>query len=328
MLPYWDWTTNRAMPAPFTDSTPGNPLYTTHRGPGINTGALLPTSAVAYAGDMTDIPFASFSPDLEGTPHGAVHVACGGWMGQIPTAGQDPIFWLHHCNIDRLWDAWIRAGGGRADPTGAWLSQTFSYFDETGTEVSVPMSRSVDPCASLGYSYVSRFVIRPWPWPLINLLLEEYAAQIRAAPDAPSAQAELGDAPARLVLPLRAPPTAVAPRYFLVFDEIAVGNPEGYYEIYFDAPEGRPLDPQGPNYAGNLVLFGLTKRELAVKHGDMQMPPPRRVFDITRKLRQLSQGGASAPQTLTITLALRTTEGAKPEPGIRAHVGRVQLIAG
>ena len=49
MLPYWDWTTNRAMPAPFTDSTPGNPLYTTHRGAGINGGALLPTSAVNYS---------------------------------------------------------------------------------------------------------------------------------------------------------------------------------------------------------------------------------------------------------------------------------------
>lgn len=188
------------------------------------------------------------------------------------------------------------------------------------------MSRAVDPCASLGYSYTSRFILRPFPWPLINLLDELRAAEIRAAADAPAAKAELGDAPAQLKLPLPAQ-TAAAQALYLAFDEIAVDNPEGYYELYFDQPEGRPPDPEGPNYAGNLVLFGLTQRELAVKHGDMQMAPPRRVFDITRKLEQLRKASGFNPQALMLTVVLRTTEGATPQPGVRARIGKVQLVA-
>ncbi|HAP60223.1 MAG TPA: hypothetical protein DCR93_12270, partial [Cytophagales bacterium] len=30
----------------------------------------------------------------------------GGLMGQVPSAGFDPVFWLHHSNIDRLWAMW------------------------------------------------------------------------------------------------------------------------------------------------------------------------------------------------------------------------------
>ena len=34
----------------------------------------------------------------------------GGWMSAFATAAQDPIFWLHHANIDRLWEAWLALG--------------------------------------------------------------------------------------------------------------------------------------------------------------------------------------------------------------------------
>ncbi len=27
-------------------------------------------------------------------------------MGAVPSAGFDPIFWSHHCMIDRLWYMW------------------------------------------------------------------------------------------------------------------------------------------------------------------------------------------------------------------------------
>ena len=56
-------------------------------------------------------------------PHNVVHSALGGLMGDPDTAAQDPIFWLHHANVDRLWNHWIQQGGGRADPSdAAWLN--------------------------------------------------------------------------------------------------------------------------------------------------------------------------------------------------------------
>ncbi|KAA8563987.1 hypothetical protein EYC84_011986 [Monilinia fructicola] len=47
-------------------------------------------------------------PSLE-NPHGAVHVAVGGdygHMSQLSYAAFDPIFWLHHTNVDRLFTMW------------------------------------------------------------------------------------------------------------------------------------------------------------------------------------------------------------------------------
>ena len=324
MLPFWNWTASRAMPAPFIDSTPGNPLFTTHRGSGINGGALLPTSAVAITTPMADIPFNDFTSDLEGTPHGAVHVACGGWMGSVPTAAQDPIFWLHHCNIDRLWEVWIAKAGGRANPTAAsWRNQTFSFFDETGTERTVPVSKGLDTCKGLGYKYPPPLKLFPLPWLLIAQLSEIRAAEIQVPAGAPSARAELGGRAAELKLPLPA-----GSHVYLAFDDISVDEPEGYYEIYLNPPAGKAPAPEDPSYAGNLVLFGLSDKERAVhKMTDgMAMGPPRRVFDITRKLPQLRAVKGFDTAAVRIVLVLRTTEGAKLENTVRARIGKVSLI--
>ena len=44
------------------------------------------------------------------TPHGTIHTSLGGiggTMSSITTAAHDPIFWLHHCNIDRYFYNWM-----------------------------------------------------------------------------------------------------------------------------------------------------------------------------------------------------------------------------
>lgn len=50
---------------------------------------------------------------MEGSPHGSAHVwgGGGGSLGNIPTAVEDPLFFLLHCNVDRLWAQWQRLGG-------------------------------------------------------------------------------------------------------------------------------------------------------------------------------------------------------------------------
>ena len=39
--------------------------------------------------------------------HNKVHLYIGGLMMDVPTSSNDPIFWLHHCNIDRLYERWL-----------------------------------------------------------------------------------------------------------------------------------------------------------------------------------------------------------------------------
>lgn len=81
-----------------------------------------------YGGDVTGFDHArkpNKTGALESNPHNITHVAIGGQyppdnefgglMGMDDTAALDPIFYLHHCNIDRMWAAWNAAG--HSNPT-------------------------------------------------------------------------------------------------------------------------------------------------------------------------------------------------------------------
>jgi tyrosinase len=43
---------------------------------------------------------------MEGNPHGTAHTSFGGSISSIGTAAKDPLFFLLHCNVDRLWAKW------------------------------------------------------------------------------------------------------------------------------------------------------------------------------------------------------------------------------
>ena len=43
---------------------------------------------------------------MEGDPHGAAHVSFFGQISSAATAPADPLFFLLHCNVDRLWARW------------------------------------------------------------------------------------------------------------------------------------------------------------------------------------------------------------------------------
>lgn len=56
--------------------------------------------------------------DLQGNPHGYAHTSYfGGSIATISTAAKDPLFFLLHCNVDRLWAKWQSQVGqvGRYD---------------------------------------------------------------------------------------------------------------------------------------------------------------------------------------------------------------------
>ena len=43
---------------------------------------------------------------VEVNPHGRAHVSFDGSISEIGTAARDPLFFLLHCNVDRLWAKW------------------------------------------------------------------------------------------------------------------------------------------------------------------------------------------------------------------------------
>ena len=66
---------------------------------------------------------------MEGNPHGSAHTSFGGSISSVPTAAKDPLFFLLHCNVDRLWAKWQRQFG-RFD-----FAQASSYDSNPGNPV-------------------------------------------------------------------------------------------------------------------------------------------------------------------------------------------------
>lgn len=127
MLPYWDYYANPVMPAEFTDTT--SPLYIANRtGTDVSHALSLDPFAdtvVNFQRGLTN----AFETALESLPHNPVHNLIGGSMSSVTVSPRDPIFWLHHANIDRLWAAWCAAGNGRTMPvkTDPYWSGSFNY---------------------------------------------------------------------------------------------------------------------------------------------------------------------------------------------------------
>lgn len=167
MLPWWDWrvsaTRAARLPQPFVPKTVNrkpNPLASaevsplalaqggnrvpaqTVRNPGAPGSRPLPS--VAQVRDVLALrDFSDFSAQVEQL-HNDVHVWVGGHMGQIPYAAFDPIFWAHHCMIDRIWRLWqLRHPGAR--PPDAILDDALPPFRMT--------VRGTLSVTALGYDY-------------------------------------------------------------------------------------------------------------------------------------------------------------------------------
>jgi hypothetical protein len=65
------------------------------------------------------VTYSEFAEDLEYDAHNSVHNWCNGTISDPDTATQDPIFWLLHANVDRLWDTWQMTHDGVPLLTGA-----------------------------------------------------------------------------------------------------------------------------------------------------------------------------------------------------------------
>jgi len=159
-LPYWGYspTGARDLPLPFrSPAANSNTLYTSFRSASANAGNPLNPSSVDSGAAMPFTSFYPFQTSLENTPHDTVHTpGVGGWMGSVPTAAQDPVFYLHHANIDRLWAVWLGQGGGRTNPTdAAWLNNPYDFYDEYGNTVTLTGAQIVDTANQLCYLYAN-----------------------------------------------------------------------------------------------------------------------------------------------------------------------------
>jgi tyrosinase len=103
-IPYWDWVTDRsAIPVALTD--PGDIAdWVITRGNTFNGNSL--ASAAQLNTLLAETAFDNFQSTLEAAPfHNRLHNLVGGTM-VTSASPADPIFWLHHGFIDKIWADW------------------------------------------------------------------------------------------------------------------------------------------------------------------------------------------------------------------------------
>jgi hypothetical protein len=356
VLPYWGYspTGDRSLPVAFrTPANPSNPLYVSQRRATINAGAPLSASAVDAGFALSQIPFNTFSSSLEGTPHGVVHTGVGGpggWMSLFETAAQDPIFWLHHANIDRLWEFWLASGGGRTNPTtnAAWMTTKFDFYDENGATVTMTSADVLDTAKQLDYVYASPLCGKPLPpgqWqqfsriPPPSVKLRAAIERIRMRPPLPQPQPlaqvksalRLGATPAVVTVPLSAEArqalarlqaeTGEGQQLLLVLEDIHLEEqPDVYYELYVDLPDGVRPTYTSPHYVGNLDFFGPSPKSQK-PHG-----PAVRTFTLLPALVQLRAAGRWRENEVHLTFVPRAhTEQETPATVLQK---RTQAVVG
>lgn len=91
--------------------------------------------------------FSGFSADFYKSWHSVIHTSVGteigADMGMQQTAARDPLFWLHHANVDRLWTIWVKEHQQKSkapavpDYSGQWRDRRYQFpvYISNGTTV-------------------------------------------------------------------------------------------------------------------------------------------------------------------------------------------------
>lgn len=186
-LPYWNYgstvVTNNVM-AEAIRKKDGS-LFETARWSILNAGQPIPTEQVdqiqlsleelktnpSFAGS------AGFSKSLEIAPHGFMHDLIGGeyaepaetyynsiyqknmsgLMANVPSAGFDPVFWLHHSMIDRIWESWDLSSYGQRPSLEDLKANPWPYefIAPNGDKITYTMEEMYNVVFNLDYKYDS-----------------------------------------------------------------------------------------------------------------------------------------------------------------------------
>ncbi len=330
-LPYWNYSAGQDS-AKIPDEFRSGVLSKSNRNSGVNSGSPIAPDRVLdpkpALGQQTYSPTGvkqGFNLALDAGVHGNVHGAIGNTtnMGSVPFAGGDPVFWMHHCNIDRLWASWNH-NGGKNPPAITWRDKEFTFAAADGMPAK-KKNKDVDDIAKLGYSYDRLEPAPPNFRPAARTGLR--AAHIASFAEAASQTLALGRGPVRLELEhiatnknrllsdeLNALGTERS-LYLVLKDLQTNAQPGVLYDVYLDLPESASTNEANDNYVGTINFFNADHAHTGTASHKFYS------FDVTEVARKLqSKGGAPEKPTVTIAPAGEPAETAKPV------VGQVSLV--
>jgi len=292
-LPYWNYAkeANRSIPMAFLQPpTAENSLYEPIRLDSANAGGIFITGAYKATDAMTALNFDDVNDGLDGfsslladVPHRDVHGAVGGLMADPINAALDPLFFLHHANIDRLWEGWLLLRNERHNPTDDdWLrNHKFNFYDENKKAVILSGQEILDTAKQLNYRY-DDYTTTPEPIELtqrveLQPLQVGQQEKLIAAYDYQEKPFFLGQRQTKVDLSLestakqklrsliRVPGSrnidakSLSGKIKLILGDLKADAPiEGYFEVYIDLPidlEETKINPDRPEFVGLLSFF-------------------------------------------------------------------------
>jgi tyrosinase len=248
--------------------------------------------------------------------HGDVHVYTGNTqnMGVVPWAAYDPIFYLHHCQIDRLWASWNAAG--RKNPN--FGTTKFVFANDKGQRVERLANDFLD-LSKLDYKYDHlEPVTNPCPVSPAAAVSLKVATRTTPVPLGPGPVKMTMAAPpgpqAAVPLPTRVEKMSPNHRLYLVLRNLmTTGQPGVPYDLYLQVANGAATDDL---YVGTINFFEF-------EHMHAGTPPADRFysFDITDLAKRLQKA-----KKLTATPELTIVPGGKPAADAKPVIGEVSIV--
>lgn len=294
-LPYWNYGSAYTMPKPF-QANAGGSLYEHSRLVSLNKGIPIDSSAQAtIAKDLVQLSqahdYKTFNNQLNSGLHGFMHdyiggtdglfnpiynavidkkidpqcVGCG-MMAEVPSAGFDPVFWMHHSNVDRLWQNFIEANPGQniTLPQLQSVQWPYDFFEIAPPPagyslIKHSMEEVLAKISAIDYQYDEKAQAK------VQLESNATATPLTEntlATSQPNVKAKL-NAPAKFIITL---PTSVQAlllspenkaRTILELDVSYKSNYRGRYEVFVDLP--KKLTPNSEaaqkHYTGAISFF-------------------------------------------------------------------------
>ena len=360
-VPYWDWTAYSQLPPQFVQEMhqgADNPLFHQGRRMGPNdtlASVLMPFGVDAEQifgqGNIDEIMsaesfqlFGSFKNQnqdsieptwqrmrgagakLEREVHDYGHGAVGGDMGNPRVSPNDPIFYLHHCNIDRLWDAWNKQGNPNEAETN-WRDfifvDNFPLADGSATADVVVSDTEVPE--NLGYVYdtglglvnlgdATRNALSPRPQTLLQQVFGRTAAVAAATNFSQSATAEFKALSQEVAVDRQRKQRIVA---FVK----GVKPPENRgigVRVFLNCDYLTPLTRvDDPHYAGSFTFFVGSEHS---EHGNLSY-----AIDLTDTMRRLAIEESLQSDQLNVQLVPLTYDGQPYDGAI--EIGEIEIAS-
>lgn len=227
-------------------------------------------------------------------------------MGTYYSAGRDPLFYPHHNNVDRLWEAWRDVGAARGyrghvdftDPD--WLDSSFLFYDEEARLVRITV-RDVLDIDKLRYRFDG--VGMPWvdarPSPTPNVNKNKGSSSLKSVRFPLSLHAAV-------TVEVRRPRVLRSRREKEVREEVLVvegietdGTEMVKFDVYVNAMEYEKVEPSGRELAGSYLCLSHPSMDGTGK--GMRIETSMRVA-LNELLEDL---GADRDESVTVTLVPR-----------------------